>query len=241
MRRPGNCFGSSIPGLACADRTAASRIGRRATTGGSSRRRGSFVYALDARTGKAIAGLRREGRIDLREDLGRDPAKQSVTLTTPGVIYKDLLIVGGRTAETSAGVAGRYPGVRCAHGEAALDLSHHSASGRIWLRHVAEGCVDVYRRRRTTGRAWRWTRSAASCMRRRGRAAADFYGANRLGDDLFANTLLALDADTGERIWHFQAVKHDLWDRDFPSPPSLVTVRQNGRMVDAVAQTTKQG
>jgi quinoprotein glucose dehydrogenase len=74
-----------------------------------------------------------------------------------------------------------------------------------------------------------------------GCAASDFYGADRVGDDLFGNTLLALNADTGERIWHFQAVKHDMWDRDFPSPPSLVTVKRNGKTIDAVAQTTKQG
>ena len=74
-----------------------------------------------------------------------------------------------------------------------------------------------------------------------GSAASDFYGADRVGDNLFANCLLALKADTGERIWHFQAVKHDLWDRDFPSPPSLVTVKHDGKLVDAVAQTTKQG
>jgi quinoprotein glucose dehydrogenase len=74
-----------------------------------------------------------------------------------------------------------------------------------------------------------------------GCAASDFYGADRIGDDLFGNTLLALNAATGERIWHFQAVKHDLWDRDFPSPPSLVTVERGGKTIDAVAQTTKQG
>jgi quinoprotein glucose dehydrogenase len=74
-----------------------------------------------------------------------------------------------------------------------------------------------------------------------GSAAADFYGANRVGDNLFANTLLALDAATGKRIWHFQAVRHDIWDRDFPSPPTLVTVRRDGKTIDAVAQTTKHG
>ncbi len=74
-----------------------------------------------------------------------------------------------------------------------------------------------------------------------GSAASDFYGADRSGDDLFANCLIALKADTGERVWHFQAVKHDLWDRDFPSPPNLVTVKHNGKLVDAIAQTTKQG
>ena len=74
-----------------------------------------------------------------------------------------------------------------------------------------------------------------------GSAAFDFYGANRAGDNLFANTLLALKADTGERVWHFQAVQHDLWDRDFPAPPNLVTVKRDGKLVDAVAQITKSG
>ncbi len=74
-----------------------------------------------------------------------------------------------------------------------------------------------------------------------GSAAFDFYGADRIGDDLFANTLIALNAETGKRIWHFQAVKHDLWDRDFPAPPVLLTVTREGKKVDAVAQTTKQG
>ena len=74
-----------------------------------------------------------------------------------------------------------------------------------------------------------------------GSAVSDFYGADRIGQDLFADTLLALDAATGKRIWYFQGVHHDIWDRDFPSPPSLLTVTHNGRRIDAVAQTTKQG
>ena len=106
---------------------------------------GHYVYALDARTGKPIAGFGSEGRIDLRADLGRDASQQSVALTTPGVIYKDMLIVGGRTSEGLAGVAGRCAGLRRAQREAALEFPHHSASRRIRLRHVAEGCVDVQR------------------------------------------------------------------------------------------------
>jgi quinoprotein glucose dehydrogenase len=74
-----------------------------------------------------------------------------------------------------------------------------------------------------------------------GSAAFDFYGANRLGDDLFANCLLALNAETGKRIWHFQGVHHDIWDRDFPSAPVLLTVKRGAQSIDAVAQTTKQG
>jgi quinoprotein glucose dehydrogenase len=74
-----------------------------------------------------------------------------------------------------------------------------------------------------------------------GSAAFDFYGGDRVGNDLFADCELALNAETGERIWHFQGVRHDIWDRDFPSPPTLVTVKHDGKVVNAVAQTTKQG
>ncbi len=74
-----------------------------------------------------------------------------------------------------------------------------------------------------------------------GSAVFDFYGGDRIGNDLFANTLLALDANTGKRLWHFQGVHHDIWDRDFPAPPALLTVTHDGKPVDAVAQTTKQG
>src|SRR6185295_17594725 len=74
-----------------------------------------------------------------------------------------------------------------------------------------------------------------------GSAAYDFYGANRAGDNLYANTILCLRAATGKRVWHFQAVKHDIWDRDFPAPPALVRVKRGGKWVDAVAQTTKTG
>src|SRR5690606_12853849 len=74
-----------------------------------------------------------------------------------------------------------------------------------------------------------------------GSAASDMYGGDRIGDNLYANTLLALDADTGKRIWHFQGVHHDIWDLDFPSAPALVTVTRDGKSVDAVAQPSKQG
>ena len=74
-----------------------------------------------------------------------------------------------------------------------------------------------------------------------GSAVSDFYGNDRIGNDLFANTLLALDANTGKRIWHFQSVHHDIWDRDFPSPPALLTIHRDGKSIDAIAQPTKQG
>jgi glucose dehydrogenase len=201
---------------------------------------GQFVYALNADTGRPVAGFGRDGRIDLREGLGRDPATQSVLLTTPGVIYKDLLIVGGRVSEGLPASPGDIRAYDARTGS--LRWSFHT------IPHPGEVGYDSWPADawRYTGGVNNWAGMAVDEPRGvvfvpTGSASADFYGANRLGDDLFANSLLALDAATGRRLWHFQAVHHDIWDRDFPSPPSLVTVTQGGRRIDAVAQTTKHG
>jgi len=200
----------------------------------------SFIFALDAQTGKPITSFGNQGRIDLREGLGRDPAKQSIVLTSPGVIYKDLLIVGDRTPEALPAPPGDI-------------RAYDVRSGRIrWtfhtIPHPGEFGYDTWPKDAWTysGAANSWPGLAVDEKRGMvyvptGSAATDFYGADRLGDNLFANSLIALNAETGERVWHFQAVKHDLWDRDFPSPPNLVTVRRDGKRVDAVAQVTKHG
>ena len=201
---------------------------------------GQFVYALDARSGTPIAGFGRDGRIDLREGLGRDPSTQSVLLTTPGVVYKDLLIVGGRVSEGLPASPGDVRAFDARTG--AMRWSFHT------IPHPGETGYDTWPADAWTytGGVNNWAGMAVDEARGivyvpTGSAAADFYGANRLGDNLFANSLIALDAATGRRLWHFQAVHHDIWDRDFPSPPSLVTVTRNGRRIDAVAQTTKHG
>jgi quinoprotein glucose dehydrogenase len=198
------------------------------------------IYALDAATGKPIPTFGTGGFIDLRENLGRDPQTQGVRLTSPGVIYKDVMIVGGRVGEglpTSPGDVRAYD-VR----SGALRWSFHT------IPHPGEFGYETWPKR-----AWEYGGGANSWPgmaldERRGivyvptgSAASDFYGADRLGDDLFANSLLALDAATGKRIWHFQVVRHDMWDRDLPSPPTLVTIRRDGRTIDAVAQSTKHG
>jgi quinoprotein glucose dehydrogenase len=200
----------------------------------------SFIYALDARTGKAIATFGTDGRIDLRENLGRDAAKQSVVETTPGIIYKDLLIVGDRTPESLPAPPGDIRAYDVRTGK--LRWSFHT------IPRPGEPGYETWPKDAWTytGAANNWAGMAVDVKRGvvyvpTGSAASDFYGADRVGDDLYANCLLALDAATGKRIWHFQAVKHDIWDRDFPSPPTLVTVKHDGKMVDAVAQTTKQG
>jgi quinoprotein glucose dehydrogenase len=200
----------------------------------------SYVYALDAATGKPIASFGKDGRIDLREGLGRDPQKISIALTTPGIVYKDLLIVGGRMPEALPAPPGDIRAYDVHTGK--LRWSFHT------IPHSGEYGYDTWPKDawKYTGSANNWAGMALDERRGivyvpTGSAASDFYGADRVGDNLFANTLLALDAATGKRLWHFQAVKHDLWDRDFPSPPSLVTVKRDGRRVDAVAQTTKSG
>jgi quinoprotein glucose dehydrogenase len=200
----------------------------------------SYIYALDARTGKPIPDFGTGGRIDLREGLGRDPEKQSIVLTSPGIIYKDLLIVGGREPEALPAPTGDIRAFDVRTGK--LRWSFHT------IPHPGEVGYDTWPKDAWTytGAANNWAGMAVDPKRGilyvpTGSAASDFYGADRLGDDLFANTLLALKADTGERIWHFQGVRHDIWDRDFPTPPVLITVKHDGKKVDAVAQATKQG
>lgn len=200
----------------------------------------NFLYALDATTGKPITAFGRDGRIDLRGDLGRNPEKQSVALTSPGIVYKDMIIVGGRNPETLPAAPGDVRAYDVRTGK--LRWSFHT------IPHPGEFGYETWPKDAWlhSGAANNWAGMAVDSKRGivyvpTGSAAFDFYGADRLGDDLFANCLIALNAETGKRIWHFQGVKHDLWDRDFPSPPALLTMNRDGKAVDAVAQTTKQG
>jgi quinoprotein glucose dehydrogenase len=202
---------------------------------------GHFLYALDADTGRPIPEFGNRGGVDIREGLGRDPASLFVIATTPGAVYNDLLILGSRVGE---GPGPAPPGhIR------AYDVR----TGRIvWtfrtIPHPGEFGHETW-----PEGAWEWA-GGANCWAGMsvdevrgvvyvptGSAAFDFWGGNRKGANLFANSVLALQADTGRRIWHFQVVRHDLWDRDLPAPPNLVTLRREGRRVDAVAQVTKSG
>jgi quinoprotein glucose dehydrogenase len=198
-----------------------------------------YLVALDARTGKPANDFGKDGRIDLREGLGREPMNW-VTLTSPPVIYKDVVIVGGAMSEVLPASPGDIRAYDAHTGQ--LRWQFHT------IPHPGELGYQTWPRTAWTysGAANNWPGMALDAKRGivfvpTGSAASDFYGANRVGDDLFANCLLALDAATGKRIWHYQFVHHDIWDRDPPSAPTLVTVQRNGHDVDAVAQTTKQG
>lgn len=200
----------------------------------------NYLYAVDALTGKPIPTFGDQGRVDLRQGLGRDPQNLSISATSPGIVYNDLLILGGILPETLPAAPGDIRAFDVRTGK--IRWTFHT------LPHPGEFGYDTWPKDAWTyiGGVNNW---AGMCLDEKrglvfvptGSAAFDFYGSNRLGDNLFANSLIALNAKTGERVWHFQAVRHDLWDRDFPSPPTLVTVQHDGHPVDAVAQITKSG
>jgi glucose dehydrogenase len=199
-----------------------------------------YLYALDPATGKPIQSFGEGGRVDLRKQLRGDFEKQSIVLTTPGVLYKDLIIVGGRNPETHPAPPGDIRAYDVRTG--ALRWSFHT------IPHPGEEGYNTWPPDawKHSGAANNWAGMTVDLKRGivyapTGSAVFDFYGADRIGDDLYANSLLALDAETGKRIWHFQDVHHDIWDRDFPSPPTLVTLTRDHKPIDAVAQTTKQG
>src|ERR1700722_6603931 len=200
----------------------------------------NYLYALDPKTGTPIASFGEEGRVDLRKNLRGDYKEHYVSMDSPGLIYKDMIIVGGEMQETLPAPPGDIRPYDVRTGE--LRWSFHT------IPHPGEFGYDTWPPDawKTSGAANNWAGMSLDTARGivyvpTGSAAFDFYGRDRIGDDLFSDTLLALDANTGKRIWHFQGVHHDLWDRDFPSPPVLLTVKRDGKPIDAVAQTTKTG
>ncbi|UWZ82445.1 c-type cytochrome [Occallatibacter riparius] len=200
----------------------------------------NFLYCLDPGTGQPITSFGENGRIDLRKGLREPWQDQSIALTSPGVLYKDLIIVGGRDPETHPAPPGDIR---------AFDV--HTGAVR-WVFHTiprpGETGYKTWPRDayKTAGAANNWAGMTLDEKKGilfvpTGSAVMDFYGGDRLGDDLYANCLLALDAATGKLLWHFQGVHHDIWDRDFPTPPALFTMKKDGKAIEAVAQPTKQG
>ncbi len=202
---------------------------------------GSWLYGIDALTGKLIDTFGDHGRIDLHNDLGRDVSKLYVAGTTPGVIYKDMLIIGDRVAEEADAAPGHIR---------AYDVH----TGRLrWIFHTIPypgeegyGSWTDSSAYRHIGGANTWSgfsldEEKGIVFAPIGSASFDFYGGRRLGNDLFADCVVALDAATGKRIWNFQTVHHDVWDRDPPTAPVLVTIKKDGRSIPAVAQVTKSG
>ncbi len=202
---------------------------------------GSFTIAIDAKTGKPMTSFGEGGAIDLHENLGREVSDLIVVNTSPGVIYNDLLILGTRVDENSPAAPGHI-------------RAYDVRTGKMkWIFHTipqpGEHGYDTWEDKNAykyAGGANVWSgfsldEKKGVIFAGTGSAAYDFYGGNRKGSNLFANCLLAIDANTGKRKWHFQFIHHDVWDKDLPTPPVLTSLERNGKPVDVVIQTTKNG
>ena len=201
------------------------------------------LFCLDARTGQPVASIGDRGSVDLGEGLIWAINKAHYANTSPPIVYEDLVIVG-------SGVGDRLMYRRDPPGDV---RAFHSRTGKVaWTFHTipqrGEFGNETWKNDSWmyTGHTNVWTPMALD--ERRGLVylpvstpSNDYYGGRRLGDGLFAEALVCLDAATGRRKWHFQIVHHGLWDYDPPSPPNLVTIQVNGRKIDAVVQLTKQG
>jgi len=201
---------------------------------------GAFLYALNAKNGHPILSFGTKGKIHLIDGIKRPGADDYVVLNTPPAIYKNTLIVGMRVAESATALLGDIRAFDARTGK------------KIWtfhtIPHPNEFGYKTWEKDnfKNLGGANNWMGMAIDQKRGiiyapTGSAAFDFYGGNRKGDNLFANCLLALNANTGKRLWHFQTVHHDIWDRDIPAPPNLFTISKNGKKVDVVSVLSKQG
>jgi len=203
---------------------------------------GEWLYAVDARTGRKIPAFGDGGRVSLRAGLGDRAKDKWVTSSSPGTIFENLIIMPSRVGELGDSAPGHVQAFDVRTGKLAWVFRTIPEPGEFGY----ETWPPDAHRNIDTGGANCWAGMAIDRARGivfvpTGSAAPDFWGGARRGDNLFANCLLALDARTGLRRWHFQFVHHDIWDRDLPTPPTLLTVTHAGRRIDAVAQVTKTG
>jgi quinoprotein glucose dehydrogenase len=199
------------------------------------------VYCLNARTGKLIPGFAREGALDLKKDFDPDRPELATKHTSPVVVFKDLVITGGGGGDAPDPQApGHIRAWDARTGKRRWifytipkpgHFGHDTWGGDSWK--TAGGTNNWGGMSVDVKRGWVFVST--------GSPAYDYYGGNRKGANLFGNCLIALNALTGERIWHYQLVHHDIWDYDLPCQPALITVQRNGRTIDAVAQMTKMG
>ena len=198
---------------------------------------GKALVALDPASGQLIESFGAGGKLDLTPPVDRTGY---LMVTAPGVVFEDKLILGFSTTEWADAFPGSVRAFSAIDGRLIWQFDAIPAPGAPGSETWAPGALAK------AGGANVWTAMTLDAERGllfapTGSATPDFVGASRLGDNLFANSLLALDARTGERRWHYQVVRHDLWDRDNPSPPTLVQAQRGGTTVDAVALATKSG
>tara|TARA_Y100001935_G_scaffold93147_1_gene77419 strand:- start:32954 stop:35077 length:2124 start_codon:yes stop_codon:yes gene_type:complete len=203
---------------------------------------GPYLYALNALTGTPIITFGDSGRVHLNTGLKDFQKDKFVVSNTPGTIYEDIIIMPTRLPEGPDAPPGDIRAFNVRTGELEWEfhtIPHPGEFGyETWPEDAWENSV--------VGAANNWAGMALDIETGilyipTGSAAPDFYGGHRIGENLFANSLIALDAKTGKRIWHYQFTHHDIWDRDLPAPPNLIVVERNGVKIKAVAQITKQG
>lgn len=205
---------------------------------------GPVLFGLDAKTGALLEDFGDHGKVSLYvgldTNLDHDISNLMATATTPGAIYKDLLIMGSRVSEFGDALPGHIRAFDVYTGEMRWVFHTIPQPGEYGYETWPD---DAYK---YMGGANNWAGMVVDAGRGTvflgtGSPSTDFYGGGRHGENLFGNCILALDAETGKRKWHFQTVRHDLWDLDIPNPPNLITVERDGKKIDAVAQATKDG
>jgi quinoprotein glucose dehydrogenase len=201
---------------------------------------GNFLYAISAETGEPIRTFGVDGRVDLRLGLDRDPTAINAGTRTPGRIFENLIIMGSATNQEYASAPGDIRAFDVRTGKLVWQFHTVPRPGEFgydtWP-------PDAWK---TVGGANNWGEQSIDPVRGivyvpTGSPKYNFYGGNRHGANLFGDCLLALDARTGKRLWHFQTVHHDVWDLDNNSAPQLTTIRQNGQTIDVVAMASKTG
>jgi len=203
---------------------------------------GSFLYAVNALTGKSIPDFGIDGKVDLHEGLsiGFDATNLSVTATSPGIAYKNVLILGSSVSEGSGSAPGYVRGFDIISGKLLWTFHTIPLPGEFGYDTWPENSYKKF------GGTNNWSGLVLDNKRGvvyfgTGSPSSDFYGGDRKGENLFANCIIALDANNGKMKWYYQTIHHDLWDRDISCPPNLATINYKGKKTDVVVQATKDG
>ncbi|QXD23439.1 PQQ-binding-like beta-propeller repeat protein [Opitutia bacterium ISCC 51] len=200
----------------------------------------NYLLAINPDDGTFIEGFGNQGHIDLKKGLGRNIDQLRYITRSPGIIYQDLIIMGSSVSESLPAAPGHIRAFNVKTGEQVWRFNTIPQPGEYGYETWPKEAYKEFGGANTwAGMAVDEKRGLVYCPT--GSATFDYYGGDRLGDNLFANSLICLNAKTGERVWHYQTVHHDLFDYDLPIPPNLLTVNQNGKEIPAVAQLTKQG
>ncbi len=199
-----------------------------------------WLFALHALTGAPIPSFGQDGKVDLREGLSMDPQQVTISVTSPGIVYKDIIILGSAVGEGYQSTPGYIRAYHIKTGELAWTFRTIPKEGELGY----EKWENVPGGRFGGANAWgglSLDQERGWVFASTGSIAFDFFGGKRKGTNLFANCILALDANSGERQWHYQTIHHDIWDYDLPCAPNLVSLKVDGEWIDAVVQPTKMG